>query len=220
MPQDDTSLQTGRTCHYQGKYATVVILTFKFKHVEAACNIVSQHLAKHMVSLADAAVKKYNAPRAKTGEKKKGEAISRESRAKLFFKVSRVEKVMRSQSGLYVSEEAAIAMTAAVQNIIASLIEIAIRKSIDLKKKSIGLRSITLALAEDDNLNHLFRDIDFGVAGGIDERLVPKKRKRSEGEVEAPKKKKPKSAKKGKTPKSAKKPKSGKPKSAKKSKKN
>lgn len=163
--------------------------TISSREVQAAVRMVLPgELAKHAVSEGIKAITKYNTSKAVSPEKtiKKGKsvAVSQSSsfRAGLLFPIARVKGFMKTLSQAErIGSGAPVYLTAVLEYLAAELLELAGNNARDMNKKRISIRSLQLAIYNDEELNRLFKHavITCGVFPNIHSALLPKKSKKS-----------------------------------------
>ena len=115
---------------------------------------------------------------------RKGGAVTAQKKAGLKMPPSRFHKMLRrDRIGKTVRKDAAVAMAACVEYIIAELCELAGNITQEKKKKQMNNRHLLLAIQGDEEFTKFFGGSAFGLHGaglnptGIHEKLLPKKGK-------------------------------------------
>jgi len=110
--------------------------------------------------------------------------VQREVKAGLVTSISLIERFLRENSTLRVSDKCAICLTAIVEYIISELLEFAGNNARDVKRVRINNRHLGLAVMEDDELNTFFRKLGVAIPGAgvvphIDERLIERQKNKN-----------------------------------------
>lgn len=128
-------------------------------------------LRKHAVRTSSGAVEKFTMSRETPNENKR---MTQSGRAGLLLSVARVFNKMKDDSGLRVSPEAAVYLTAAAEYAISEILELAGNASRDDKRARVMPRHLLLAIGNDIELSKLFDTavLDGGVLPNIDARLI------------------------------------------------
>lgn len=156
--------------------------TLSSREVQMAIRLtLPGELSKHAVSEGVKAVTKYNSSedfvRREPGVK--AAPVARSRRAGIVFPVTRIENIMLELSTLErKSGTAAVYMAAAVEYVIAEILELAGNAARDAKKVRITPRHLKLAILNDGELTKLFKGVVMsgGVRSNINPALVPEKK--------------------------------------------
>ncbi len=157
------------------------------KVVESAVRIVFPgELSKHAISELRKALEKYKSydeknPKSKKSEEEK-KSVRRNTKAGLQLDVARVQKLMNIRSvAKRKSDKAAVAMAAAVEYLIAEVLELSGNVARDTKKARITQRHIKIAILNDEELNKFFKNavIGGGVLPKINEKVTENSGKKS-----------------------------------------
>ena len=162
--------EAGRLARYNKK------ATITSREVQTAVRLVFPgELVKHAVSEGAKAVTKFTVAQDATG--------TRSSKAGLLFPVGRVHKQLkRGRFATRVSHTAPIYLAAVLEYVVAEVLEIAAKVSIDLKKQRITPRHILLAINNDNELEQLFAHAQIssgGVVPHIHTAILPEKHRKS-----------------------------------------
>jgi histone H2A len=155
--------------------------TISSREIQSAVrDIIPSELGKHAVSEGTKAVTKFVSTNPGTKDNPK----TKENRAKLQFSVSRIEKIIRENSGsrMRVGEAAPVYLAAVIEYLCAEILELSGNTARDMKRSTITTRHIFLAIENDEELKELFEKIKFKFVGGgvlpnIHHKLLPKKKK-------------------------------------------
>nr|QBK86460.1 MAG: histone 2A-domain-containing protein [Marseillevirus LCMAC102] len=119
-------------------------------------------------------------------QKERSTPVRRECQAGLLFSVALVEKFIREfgASDLNVSKTSSVALAAVLESIIREILDLAGNAAHDLHKVIIVIKHVYLAVANDEELDQLRRDlgIEFvggGVLSGIRAEILPSQEKRT-----------------------------------------
>lgn len=116
------------------------------------------------------------------GKRKRVLKRSRSSRAGLAFPVGRVSRFLRKgRFAPRVSAGAPVSLAAALEYLVAEVVELAGNAALGNKRKRITPRHIVLGARKDSELEILFRDVDIpsgGVLPLVHKQLIKKKTKR------------------------------------------
>lgn len=160
--------------------------TISTREIQSAVLLVFPgELAKHAVSFGTKAVTKYNATQTTPAETGRKNGTSRSLRSGLKFPVTRTEKLMMSLTCAdRKADTAAVYLTAVIEYVVAEVLELAGKSARDMKRTRIIPRNIKFAVANDVELNKMFRDTLL--SGGV---LPDASSKKTGSDDEAPRKK-------------------------------
>lgn len=155
--------------------------TLSSREVQMAIRLtLPGELSKHAVSEGVKAVTKYGSSDFVQREPGvKAAPVARSRRAGIVFPVTRIENIMLELSTLErKSGTAAVYMAAAVEYVIAEILELAGNAARDAKKVRITPRHLKLAILNDGELTKLFKGVVMsgGVRSNINPALVPEKK--------------------------------------------
>uniref|UniRef100_A0A8C2K7J3 Core histone macro-H2A n=1 Tax=Cyprinus carpio TaxID=7962 RepID=A0A8C2K7J3_CYPCA len=115
------------------------------------------------------------------GGKKKITKLSRSARAGVIFPVGRMMRYLRTGTHKYrIGMGAPVYMAAVIEYLAAEILELAGNAARDNKKGRITPRHIKLAVANDEELNHLLRGVTIS-NGGVLPRIHPELRSKKRG---------------------------------------
>ncbi len=152
--------------------------TTSSREIQSAIRLVLPgELAKHAVSEGTKAVTKFTS--SKFGDKVKGVKISRSKRSGLQFPVGRIENLIRlynQSKNTRVGSGAPVYLAGVIEYLAAEILELSGNAARDHKHTRITTRDITLAIYNDTELSHLFKEVTLsgGVLPHIHAVLLPK----------------------------------------------
>lgn len=166
--------------------------TISSREVQSATRLtLPGELQKRAVSEGTKAVTKYNLSRTDAPKKQtKAKSEPRSHRAGLTFNISRVERVMMIETNAArKSATAAVYLAAVCEYVTAEILELAGNCARDHERVRITPRCIKLAIANDVELNTLFKDtiIPGGVVPTIHQHFLPEQTSRKKDKGITPK---------------------------------
>lgn len=155
-------------------------LTIRATEIQAAVRLVyPDGMAKYAVSEGTKAVTRFNADQEKSEEKKKK---SKSQRSGLDFPVGRIRSYMKANTNKRVSTGAGIFLAAALEYLVAEIMEVSKKVAFDNKKRRITPRFLCLAVKNDKDFDILLNDTviaNGGVQPHIHTNLRPPRKRSS-----------------------------------------